>query len=71
MCFGSPDLPSPTPPPAPVAPAEALKMVSQDAQASRDMTMRRMAARMTMSSTNLTGSFTPATSSDQKTMLGS
>jgi hypothetical protein len=69
MCFGSPDLPSPTPPPAPVAPAEALKQVSQDAQASRDNTMRRMASRMSLQSTNLTNQFKTA-DEQPKSQLG-
>ena len=71
MCIGGSAPAAPKPPVA--APAsEALKNVNQDVAASRDNTMRRMAARLSLQRTNVTGGqgVTGEATTTRKTLLG-
>jgi hypothetical protein len=73
MCMSSPKIPAPSPPPSSATPAEALKTINADQAAARDNSLRRMAARLSMERTNVTGGLGLANTATttQKTLLGS
>lgn len=72
MCIGGPSIKAPTPPPAAPPPTEALKQVNADVAAARDNTARRMAARLSLARTNVTGGLglTGPVQTTNKVLLG-